>query len=244
MRNILLDLSYLGTYFFGFQKQKNALTVQGLLEKTLEDITGEKVKVVGSGRTDRGVHALSQICNFHTNSRLTPQEFEKALNSLLPPQIRVNRALEVDENFHSRICAKGKIYCYFVWTDRILPPFLLNFAFHFPFSLDSERMRASLHEIKGKHDFSSFAKAGSFKGNPLREIKRAELVEDPPLLCFLFEGSGFLQHMVRAIVGTILEVGRGKFHPGKISEILKSKDRRFAGPTVPPEGLFLVKVLY
>lgn len=244
MRNILLDLSYLGTQFYGFQKQKNAFTVQGLLEKTLEEITGEKVKVIGSGRTDRGVHALSQICNFHTNSKLAPGAFKRALNSLLPPQIRVNRVVEVEESFHSRISAKGKIYCYFVWIEEILPPFLLSFVYHFPFVLDCERMRKSLKEIEGEHDFTSFAKAGSFKGSPKREIKRVGLVEDFPLLGFVFEGSGFLQHMVRAIVGTVLEVGRGRLEPEKISGILKGKDRRFAGPTVPPEGLYLVKVLY
>jgi tRNA pseudouridine38-40 synthase len=244
MRNILLEVSYLGNSFYGFQKQKGPLTVQGLLESTLSRITGEKIKVVGAGSTDRGVHAFAQICNFYTHSYLSPEKLKDALNALLPPEIRVNRAEEVDQDFHARKSSKGKVYIYFVWTEEIMSPFLLKFVYHYPYPLDYELMSKALSIIKGEHDFSSFAKAGSYKGEALRLIKRAELIDKSPLLCFLIEGSGFLQHMVRTIVGTVLEVGRGKFDPNFMAEILKRKDRSTAGPTVPACGLYLVKVIY
>jgi tRNA pseudouridine38-40 synthase len=147
-------------------------------------------------------------------------------------------------NFHARKSSKGKVYIYLVWIEEVMSPFLLGFAYHYPYPLNYESMRRVLSLIEGEHDFCSFAKAGSHEGSTVRSIVRAELIDKSPLLCFLVVGSGFLQHMVRTIVGTVLEVGRGKLSPEKIVEILEKKDRKAAGPTVPACGLYLVKVLY
>ncbi|MGB9553158.1 MAG: tRNA pseudouridine(38-40) synthase TruA [bacterium] len=244
MRNILLEISYLGGAFLGFQKQKTGPTVQGLLESALGKITGEKIRLIGSGRTDRGAHAFAQVCNFYTGSTLAPLKFKSALNALLPSQIRINRAEEVDLGFHARKSSRGKVYMYCIWIDEVMSPFLLGFVYHFPYPLNFDAMRQALSTIEGQHDFCSFAKAGTHEGLTVRSIMRAELIDRSPLLCFLIAGSGFLQHMVRTIVGTVLEIGRGKLFPEKITEILERKDRKAAGPTVPACGLYLVKVLY
>lgn len=244
MRNVLLEISYLGTAFYGFQKQRHHPSVQGLLEEKIGFLLGEEVKVVGAGRTDRGVHAFAQICNFTTQSKMSVEEIKNALNALLPPELRVLNAQEVVERFHARLHARGKIYAYFVWNEEIMIPFLLDFAYHYPYPLDLALMESGLSSLLGEHDFRSFAKAGIYPGGTVRCLRRAKITVRPPLLCFIFEGSGFLQHMIRAIIGTLLEIGRGKLNPRAVEEILTQKDRRFAGPTVPPWGLYLVKVLY
>lgn len=244
MRNILLEISYLGTAFYGFQKQRYHPTVQGLLEEKISFLLGDEVKVVGAGRTDRGVHACAQICNFTTQSEMSVEEIKNALNALLPPELRVLKALEVVERFHARLHARSKIYAYFVWNEEIMSPFLLDFAYHFPYPLDLAKMESGLSFLLGEHDFRSFAKAGTYRGGTVRCLGRAKITLRTPLLCFIFEGSGFLQHMIRVIVGTLLEIGRGKLNARTLEGILTQKDRRFAGPTVPPWGLYLVKVLY
>ncbi len=244
MRNILLEISYLGSAFYGFQRQRQHRSVQGLLEEKISFLIGEDIKVVGAGRTDRGVHACLQVCNFKTQSEMSAGELKNALNALLPPALRIVNAREIEEKFHSRIHARGKIYTYFVWNEEIMSPFLLDFAYHYPYPLDLARMEAGLSFLLGEHDFRSFAKAGAYPSGTVRLIRRADVVLRSSLVCFIFEGSGFLQHMIRAIVGTLLEVGRGKMEARAVEVILDRKDRRFAGPTVPPWGLYLVKVLY
>lgn len=239
-----MEISYLGSAFYGFQKQKSAYTVQGLLEDTLQKITEEKIKVVGAGRTDRGVHALAQVCNFQTACGLPPEKIKDALNALLPLEVRVNHAREVPQNFHARRCVKGKLYAYLVWTEEVMSPFLLNFSYHYPYPMEAGRMRSALDKVVGEHDFCSFAKAGVYKGGTIRVIQGVRLIEDEHLLCFLIQGAGFLQHMVRTIVGTVLEVGRGQFEPEQILEILAKRNRSAAGPTAPACGLYLIRVIY
>jgi len=244
MRNILLEIAYFGGVFYGFQRQKEHQTVQGLLEHTLSEITGEKIMVVGAGRTDRGVHAFAQICNFYTASELPAEKIRDALNALLPQELRVNRAEEVPLDFHARKKSRGKIYTYLVWNGDVMSPFLLNFAYYYPYLLDLAKMRKALEQLSGEQDFRSFAKVGVYKRGTKRTLYRAAIVDDKPLLIFILAGSGFLQHMARIIVGTILEIGRGKIEPNQIQSILQEASRSAAGPTAPSCGLYLVSVIY
>jgi tRNA pseudouridine38-40 synthase len=244
VKNLRLDLSYLGSDFCGFQKQPGRVTVQGTLEQELGKITGEKIKIVGAGRTDRGVHALGQVCNFLTESPINPLTLQRALNSLLPESLRVLRCAEVPLAFHARKDALAKSYLYAVETAAIGSPFLAPFSYHFPYPLQLAAMRDALRSLLGAQDFRTFAKTGSYNGGTIRLLRRADVIDRPPLLYFLLEGSGFLQHMVRTIVGTVLEVGRGKRTVEGFVHALQAKDRTVAGPTIPPHGLFLVGVLY
>jgi tRNA pseudouridine38-40 synthase len=244
VKNLRLDLSYLGSDYCGFQKLPGRVTVQGILERELEKITGQKVKIVGAGRTDRGVHAFGQVCNFLTDSRIDPPTFQRALNSLLPASLRVLQCSEVPLAFHARKDALAKRYLYVVETAAIRSPFLAPFAYHFPYLLQIDPMRDALRSLLGEQDFRTFAKASNYKGGTIRLIHRADVVSQLPSLYFLLEGSGFLQHMVRTIVGTVLEVGRGKRPVEGFVKALQAKDRTVAGPTIPPHGLFLLGVLY
>lgn len=244
VKNLRLDLSYLGSGYYGFQKLPGRVTVQGTLEQELAKITGEKVKIIGAGRTDRGVHAFGQVCNFLTESRIDPPVLQRALNSLLPESLRVLQCTEVPLAFHARRDALAKSYLYVVETVAIGSPFLAPFTYHFPYPLQLAAMREALCSLLGEQDFRTFAKVGSYKGGTIRLLHRADVIARLPLLYFLLEGSGFLQHMVRTIVGTVLEVGRGKRTVEGFIQALRAKDRTVAGPTIPPHGLFLVGVLY
>jgi tRNA pseudouridine38-40 synthase len=280
MRNIRLVLAYDGTDFHGWQRQPDASTIQGRLEEALEALVGVPTPICGSGRTDAGVHALSQVANFHTASPIPCPNLVKALNDLLPPTIRVKRADEEPSDFHARYAAKRKTYRYRILQSAICSPFWWRFVWHYPYPLDYERMSQAARCFEGEHDFTSFAaadaagenagKAGGFSpsGVPQTsavEVCGASLPQDndaaqsnvrvvyesrlafrtrTSLLVYQVTGNGFLHHMVRNIVGTLVEVGRGKLAPSDISRILAARDRTQAGPTAPAQGLCLVKVLY
>ncbi len=246
MRNIKLICEYDGTRYHGFQRQADGIpTIQGTLEDRLEKLAGHKVTVIGSGRTDSGVHALGQVTNFKTTSRIPADRFAPALNSVLPPDIRIISGEEVSLEFHSRFSARSKTYKYFILNREAPSAVLRRYAYHIPRTLNMEKMIQASTYIVGRHDFSSFTGAKAVSHNFTRNV--TELIcsrETQDILSILIKADGFLYNMVRNITGTLLEVGRGKLEPEDILSILEARDRRLAGPTAPPHGLFLMEVEY
>jgi len=249
MRYFKLIIAYDGTDFHGWQIQSNKPTIQGELINVLRRITQENVQLHGAGRTDAGVHALGQVGSFRTQSTLSAGEFQRALNALLPPTIRIVAAEEVGPDFNARWSARGKIYRYRLYRGRVVPPMLWRYVLHYPFPLDEDAMRDASARFVGMHDFASFAAStGSEEDDKERsterEIYSTELVRSPDSeeLVFTVRGRSFLRYMVRKIVGTLLDVGRGKLKPDDIDRLYELKDRSKSGPTVPPQGLCMVSV--
>ncbi|MFC4765918.1 tRNA pseudouridine(38-40) synthase TruA [Effusibacillus consociatus] len=244
MRNIKLTVSYEGTDFHGFQVQPGLRTVQGELELALQKLTGEPVQVIGSGRTDAGVHAWGQIVNFHTASRIPTEKWAIALNVNLPQDLVVRAAEEVPESFHARFDAVGKIYRYQIDRGMFPDVFARRYAWHVPYLLDIEKMRKAAEYLVGELDFTSFCNAGTPLEDKVREIQQVTLVERGNLLSITVQGSGFLWNMVRIIAGTLTDVGKGRIDPERIPEMLQALDRTKAGVTAPAHGLTLIEVLY
>jgi tRNA pseudouridine38-40 synthase len=245
MRNIKLLIEYDGTNYRGWQVQPEDLTVQGMLEEKLGLITGEPVHLIGSGRTDSGVHALAQVASFKTKSQLDIHSIQRALNSLLPPDIVIQRAEEVEEDFHARKQSKSKVYEYRILNRNLRSAFHHKYAWHLPQKLDLEEMREATRMLIGEHDFSSFRSVGSPTRTAIRRVIRAEWKKGQDgFIRFEVEANGFLKQMVRALVGTLVEVGKGKIDPEKFRKILDSRDRKKAGATAPAHGLFLKEVRY
>ena len=249
MRYFKLIIAYDGTDFHGWQMQSNKPTIQGEIVNVLRRITQENVQLHGAGRTDAGVHALGQIASFRTQSTLSAGEFQRALNALLPPTIRIVAAEEVGPDFNARWSARGKVYRYRLYRGRVVPPVLWRYVLHYPFPLDEDAMRDASARFVGMHDFASFAAStGSEEDDKERsterEIYSTELVRssDGEELVFTIRGRSFLRYMVRKIVGTLLDVGRGKLKPDDIDRLYELKDRSKSGPTVPPQGLCMVSV--
>jgi len=244
-RNIMLVLSYEGTDYRGWQFQPGEKTIQGVVQEKITLMTRERVPLIGSGRTDAGVHALGQVANFHTHSRIPVDGFLRGLNSLLPDDIVVRNAANVHAEFHSRYCAVSKVYVYVVRNNDLPNPFLRRFAWTIRGNLDVEAMNRAARCLYGKRDFSAFRAAGSSISRPVRTVKRAQWRRlDRDRYAFVIEADGFLRHMVRNIVGTLVDVGRGKSNAENVERILESKDRQQAGVTAPAMGLFLKEVLY
>jgi len=244
-RNIKLILEYDGSGYHGWQRQKNDLTIQEVLEENIGIITRETVVVLGSGRTDAGVHALHQVCNFKTNSNIASEPMRSGLNSLLPDDIYIKKLEDVSPDFHSRYSAKSKVYEYRIWNRQEPDLFLRNLIWHVRGKLFIEDIRSCLFLLTGEHDFSSFRSSGSSNRNPVRKMMRAELIQpEEGILNLIFEAEGFLRHMVRNIAGTVMEVGRGRITTEDFNEIFQAKDRRKAGINAPPQGLFLKDVKY
>jgi tRNA pseudouridine38-40 synthase len=277
VRNIRVALAYDGTDFHGWQKQPNALTVQGCLESAIERIVGQPVTVHGSGRTDAGVHALNQVANFKTACRVPCANLLTALNNLLPATVRVYEACEVPQEFHARYDARSKTYRYRILQAPLCSPFIWRFVWHHPRALDRRAMAAAGQIFEGEHDFTSLAGAsgavdatGQTDREALSSVAGAVSAERPEggvsevvgsmvrtifsarllwrsrtsMLIYEVRGSGFLHHMVRNLVGTLVEVGTGRLAPKDVIDILKARDRTLAGPTAPARGLCLVKVAY
>jgi tRNA pseudouridine38-40 synthase len=249
MHYFKLTIAYDGTDFHGWQIQKGKSTVQGEIVSVLRRLTQEDVQLNGSGRTDAGVHALGQVANFRTQSGLSAAEFQRALNALLPMSIRIVAAEETGPAFNARFSAKGKIYRYRIYRGKVVPPFLWRYVLHYPFPLDEKAMKDAAARFVGVHDFSSFAASTGSEDddkerNMVREIFSTELkrTEDGEELWFTVQGHSFLRYMVRKMVGTVLEVGRGKLTPTDIDKLFEMKDRSKSGPTAPPQGLCMVKV--
>jgi tRNA pseudouridine38-40 synthase len=251
MRNIKLTIAYDGTDFHGWQIQSHKPTIQGAVADVLRRITDERVMLYAAGRTDAGVHALGQVAHFRTPSGLSPGEFQRASNALLPPAIRIVAAEEVGPDFHARWQALAKTYRYQIYRGRVVPPDEWRYVLHYPFPLDVGAMREACALYVGEHDFASFAASTGSDENDrerttVREILRAELSEElgGEELHFLVRGRSFLRYMVRKMVGTLLDVGRGKLQASDITRLYELRDRSKSGPTVPPSGLWLVSVEY
>jgi tRNA pseudouridine38-40 synthase len=245
MRNIKLLIEYEGTNYHGWQIQPNGLTVQEVLQKNLALMTRERVHLIGSGRTDAGVHALGQVANFQTSASIPPEGFHRGLNSLLPPDIVVRSVEEAPPDFNAQRLARRKTYLYVILNRDVPSAFHRNYSWHYPVPLDPEAMQGAAQRLVGKKNFASFQAADADTSNPVREVFRADwFAERAPFLYFAIEAGGFLKQMVRNIVGTLVDVGRGKISPGEFERILKAEDRRQAKMTAPPQGLFLLKVEY
>ncbi len=243
-RNYLLELSFLGTGFHGWQYQPNVPTVQGvLLEAITKLFKVEWVPLIGCSRTDAGVHAEQFFANFKVDRYIEPYKVQKALNGMLPPRIAVKNVKLVDLSFNARFSAKGKIYRYLIWNDRVRNPFLLDRAWHVFQPLDVEKMREASLYLVGKHDFSSFAKNEEGR-NPVIELEYLQIVVEGPLIEIKVKASHFLRYMVRRMVGTLVEVGKGSLKPKEIKEILESRDPKRAPYNAKPHGLYLHKVFY
>ena len=245
MRNIKLLIEYDGTNYLGWQVQAKGLTIQGMIEEKLKLLTGESVRLIGSGRTDAGAHAFGQVAHFKTRSEMDLRSIQRALNSLLPPDIAIKGVEEADENFHARKQARSKIYEYRILNQPIRSVFHRGYAWHIVQKLDMEEMKKATQKLVGENDFSSFRSTGTPTKTAIRKVFRAEWKRGRDgLIRFEIEASGFLKQMVRAIVGTLVEVGKGKISSEELQRILESKDRKKAGPTAPAQGLFLKEVKY
>ena len=249
MRYFKLTIAYDGTDFHGWQFQTNKPTIQGEIVNVLRRLTQESVQLLGAGRTDAGVHALGQVASFRTQSPLSAGEFQRALNALLPPTIRIVSAEEKGPDFNARWSSKGKVYRYRIYRGKVVPPLLWRYVLHYPFPLDEEAMKIAAARFVGVHDFTSFAAStGSEDDDKERNMEREIFstgltrTEDGEELWFTVHGRSFLRYMVRKMVGTLLEVGRGKLAPEDIDKLYELKDRSKSGPTVPPQGLFMVSV--
>lgn len=245
MRNILLEISYDGTNYSGWQRQKNAISIQEKIEEAINQICSEGINVTASGRTDAGVHALLQIANFNTTSNIDAKKFAKAINSKLPDDIRILSSKEVDENFNARFSSKKKTYIYHIFNRDIKSPFWDKYSMHINRILDLELMKYNAKMLIGTHDFTSFY---TFEeNNPKNTIKTiyssdiTKIYDD--VLTFSITGDGFLYNMVRIIVGTLIEIGLYQKNDD-ISQILMYKDRTKAGATAKAKGLFLKNVEY
>jgi tRNA pseudouridine38-40 synthase len=245
-RNIRLLLQYDGSSFHGWQIQSRLATIQGVLTEAVRRLTAEEVHIHGSGRTDAGTHALAQVCNFRTSSRILLLNLQKALNSLLPSSIRILQAEEASWDFHARRDARWKHYRYRILNSRWCSPFDYPFVHHFPRRVDFESMCQAASLVIGKRDFTSFSDADTEAVNKVRTIHTSFFVFDSQkdLIEYNVCADGFLHHMVRNLVGTFLEIGRGNRAVEDVSAILEAKSRSAAGPTAPAKGLFLVLVGY
>jgi len=248
MRTIKLTLAYDGAAYAGWQVQSQDTSIQQVLEAAIAKITGEPIRVTASGRTDAGVHALGQVVAFRTRTRLAPPVLQRALNAALPRDIAVLDACEAPEGFHATLSAKRKRYRYLIHDGPVRDVFRRGTAWHCPRGLDAEAMHRAAQSLLGTHDFSSFQTQGSPRKTPVRTIYdisvRRGFDGDPHLVAVEIEADGFLYNMVRTIVGSLARVGLHARSEGWIAEVLAARDRRAAGATAPPHGLFLVEVKY
>ena len=244
MRNIKLTIEYDGKDFNGWQKQPNKLNIQGEIERAIENITGEKVDLIASGRTDAGVHAIGQVANFKTDSNIDINKVPIAINSQVKNAIRIQNAEEVEENFHSRFNCKRKTYRYVIDNSKYGTAIYRNLTYHMPIKLDVEKMKKAIKYFEGEHDFKAFKSSGTSSKSSVRTIYSANVLVEGNNIVIDLTGNGFLYNMVRIISGTLVDVGLGKIKPEEIPNIIESKDRSKAGKTLPPQGLILLKVDY
>jgi tRNA pseudouridine38-40 synthase len=249
-RTFKITLAYDGADFYGWQVQPERRTIQGTLADAIERVTGERVLPQGSGRTDAGVHALAQVASCALASPIPARNLVKALNDVLPSDIRILSAKEVDEGFHARHSATGKTYRYRLYRGEICPPHLARYVTHYPFPLDEDRMQQAGALVEGEHDFTSFAAVDPERGKDeeelpaVRKILSSRWERQGDELVYTVEGNGFLHHMVRNLVGTFLLVGKATLAPADIPRILELRQRSAAGPTAPASGLWLIGVKY
>ncbi len=228
----------------GWQKQSNELNIQGEIEKAIQTITGEEVELIGSGRTDAGVHAFAQVANFKINSNFPIEKMAIAINSQLKTSIRVQKAEEVEENFHSRYHCHKKTYAYIIDNSDQGTAIYRNQTYHVPQPLNVEAMQEAANYLVGEHDFSSFKSSGTSSKSSVRTIYDAKILKEQERVVIMLTGNGFLYNMVRIISGTLVEIGKGEKRPEEVKKILEAKDRSLAGKTLPAKALFLMSVSY
>jgi len=243
-RTLRLTLAYDGTEFHGWQRQPMVPTVQGLVTEACQRILGTATRVIGASRTDSGVHALRQVASLSTPSTIDPRALQRGLNALLPPAIRVMAAQEAPAAFDARRSARGKRYAYILDCGACADPFFRRYAWYVPWRLDAAAMVRALHAVKGKHDFSAFCAAAGRDRTPICTIRATRVITRKSLLVVLISADSFLHHMVRNLIGTLVEIGRGAERSNWIEELLDGRDRTRSGPTAPPQGLVLVRVMY
>lgn len=244
MKNIKLTIEYDGTNYQGWQKQKIGETIQGTLERAIEELIKEDVEVTGSSRTDSGVHAKGFIANFKTESTIPSNKFREALNYRLPEDIVILKSEEVSDDFHSRYSAKGKTYSYSIINRDVLSAIYRNYYYHVKKKLNTEAMKEACKYFIGTHDFNAFKSSGGSVKTTVRTITDLHIEQNGDLIKIYVTGDGFLYNMVRIIVGTLIMVGNNKIKPSEIKEIIDSKDRKKAGICVPANGLILEEVYY
>ena len=244
MRNIKLIIEYDGKEYNGWQKQPNKLNIQGEIERAIEVITREKVELIASGRTDAGVHSLGQTANFKIESEMPIEKMKVAINSQLKKSIRIKNVEEVEENFHSRYNCKKKTYRYIINNSEQGSAIYRNLEYHMPLKLNFEEMEKAIKYFEGEHDFKAFTSAKKSKKSTVRRIDEIRIERIANRVEFVFTGNGFLHHMIRILVGTLLEVGKGIRTPENVTDVLKSGDRAKAGALVPAKGLVLEEVFY
>lgn len=254
MRNIKLVIEYDGTNYCGWQIQKNhkitksqskpVISIQEAIEKVLSKILQKKIKLIASGRTDAGVHALAQVANFKTNSKISLNKLQRALNGNLPDDISINKIEEVCLDFHSRFDAKSKVYRYTILNRSYPSALLRNRVYFYPYFLDVKLMQKESRILLGRHNFKSFQASDTKERDSVKTIKKIKITKEKDLIYIDIEADGFLYNMVRNIMGTLIEIGRGKFPKGSLKKVLLSRDRRLAGTNVPPGGLCLLEVRY
>lgn len=245
MRNIKLTIEYDGIKYAGWQVQcRKHRTIQQVLEKALREILRQRIKIIASGRTDAGVHALGQVANFKTGSDITLEKLRKALNAVLPADIAIIKTEEAYSDFHSRFSAKSKVYRYTIFNRPSRPVFSRDTVYFFVHPLNIELMQREARVLLGRHNFKSFQATAKKEKDAVRTIKSLKVSRSKDLIHIDIEADGFLYNMVRNIVGTLLEIGRGKLAAGSLKKILSAQDRKLAGPTAPALGLCLLKVQY
>ena len=244
MRNIKLIIEYDGSCYGGWQKQKNNKTIQEEIEKAIKKVTGEIIEVFGSSRTDAGVHAKGMVANFKTESNIPEDKYREAINSKLPDDIAIIKSEEVDGEFHSRYCSKGKMYSYTIINRYEKVAIGNKYIYQVREELDIDAMKKACHYFIGLHDFKAFKTSGSSVKTSVRTIEKLYIDKSKDKIKIYITADGFLYNMVRIIVGTLVEVGKGKMQPEDIKRIIESQDRTEAGPCVPPNGLILEEVYY
>ena len=244
MRKLMLTVQYDGSDYAGFQIQPNVKTIQGELQQALAQLLGHPVKISGASRTDAAVHALGQIVTFESSNPIPIGNLSRALDERLPAAVGVVEAREVGLEFDACRDARRKLYCYQILNRRASSPFMGRYAWHITDPLDVEAMGRAAQALLGRHDFGAFCASGGSATDMVRVIDRIEVCRDGDMVRMYVQGDGFLYKMVRTIVGTLVEVGQGRWSPPAVAEILASQDRGQAGPTAPGCGLWLIRVIY
>ena len=244
MRNIKLTIRYDGTRYAGWQSQKNGLAIQDVIQDAVRRITGERVNVIGSGRTDAGVHAEAQIANFRTKSKIPLKNIRQALNSKLPEDVAITKVEEAGAKFNAQKSARSKIYRYTILNNDYMDPLIRHFAAKCFYKLDIDSMKRAAKDLKGRHDFKSFRTTDGEEKRAVRTIKDIRIEKSGNLVYIYIEADGFLYNMARCIAGTLVDVGRGKLQVSCIKEIISKRNRKFSGPTMPAKGLCMVRVRY
>ena len=244
MRNLLLEISYDGSRYHGWQVQKNAVTVQEVFQDAVEKLFGERLDIKGCSRTDSGVHANSYFVSFKTDKSIENDKVVMALNTYLPKDIAVLSCRDADDDFHPRYSAVSKEYIYKLYNGKIRDPFLNNYAFHYRYPINAEYLNGEAKAFLGTHDFRGFCSSRSDVEDTVRTVKNFEVFREGDTVYFKVEADGFLYNMVRIMVGTLLFVNEGKIKRGELGSVIESGDRSRAGKTAPPQGLYLNKVNY